>query len=101
MNLDAILKAGSVVAAIGGIGAGYYALDATYARQEQVAAIEQRLQQKIVGDRQSQLQQRLWNFQDRYGQRCEQGDKTIVEECRAIIQQLHESQEELERLRKP
>ena len=101
VNLDAIIKAGSVVAAIAGIGGIYTYLDQTYAKEEKVSALDQRLQQKIVGDRQSQLQQRLWGLQDRYGQNCEKGDRTILEQCRAIIQQMQENQEELERLRKP
>ena len=100
MSLDAIIKAGSIVTAIGGIGAGLYALDTTYARHDVVSAIEQRLQQKIVSDRYLQLQQVLWRFQDRYGQNCERGDQAVREQCRVLFQQLQEAQQELEAIKK-
>ena len=98
--LDGIIRGGTVVAAIGGIGAGYYALDQTYARQEQVVAIDQRLEQKIVGDRFFRLQQAYWALEDRYGKSCVQGDAAVKQQCRAILQQLQEAQDELDQLRK-
>ena len=100
MTFDAIIKAGSVITAIGGIGAGYYALDATYARQKHVAAIDQRLEQKIVGDRFFHLQQTLWGLEDRYGKGCANGDVAVKQQCRAILQQLQEAQDELDQLKK-
>ena len=49
MNLDAIIKAGSVVAAIGAIGGIYSYLDQTYARavdvKEQFQQVNEQLQQ--------------------------------------------------------
>ena len=98
--LDSIIRGGTVVAAVGGIGAGYYALDSTYARQENVAAIDQRLQQKIVGDRFFHLQQTLWGLEDRYGKGCANGDGAVKQQCRAILQQLQEAQDELDQLKK-
>ena len=100
MGLDAIIKGGSVVAAIAGIGTAYYALDATYARETKVAALDQRLQQKIVGDRYYELQRQLWSLEDRYGKNCVQATPRVKEMCRAVLQQLQEAQDELKQLRK-
>lgn len=72
------------------IGGGYYGLDATYAREEKVAAIDQRLQQKITNDARRDLQGELWRLQDRYGRQCERGDQAIRDRCRAIIEELKE-----------
>lgn len=99
MTFDALLKAGSVVAAISGIGGAYYALDSTYAREEKVAALDQRLQQKIVGDRYYELQRQLWALEDRYGRDCKDAPPRVKEMCRAVKQQLEEAQEELKALR--
>jgi hypothetical protein len=100
VSLDSILKAGSVVVAISGIGAGYYAFDQTYARESKVAGVEKRLDQKIVGDRKDQLQQERWKLQDRYGVNCEKGSLEIRERCRTLLEQLKEAQDELDALRK-
>ena len=100
MGLDAIIKAGSVVAAIGGIGAGYYALDATYAREVRVTALEQSVKEFRTSNRVKDLQQMYWQFEDRYGKACVKGDKGIRETCRNVLQQLLEAQEELQQLRK-
>lgn len=98
MTFD-LTKAASVVTALGVVGAGYAYLE-TFAKKETVVAIDQRLQQKIVGDRLYQLQQQLWSLQDRYGPNCVKGDKSIRETCRNVLQQLQEAQDELEQLRK-
>jgi uncharacterized protein (DUF3084 family) len=100
MTFDVILKAGSVVVAISGIGAGYYALDQTYARESKVAGVERRLDQKIIGDRKDQLQQEYWKLQDRYGANCEKGSKEIQDRCRTLLEQLKDAQDELDALRK-
>ena len=99
MTFDAIIKGGSVMVAITGIGAGYYTLDRTYAREAKVAALDQRLQQKIVGDRYYELQRQLWALEDRYGKNCVQATPRVKEMCRAVLQQLQEAQEDLKQLR--
>src|SRR3990167_9158691 len=98
MTFDAILKASSVVVAISGIGAGYYTLDQTYARESKVAAIDQRLQQKIVGDRMYELQRQLWALEDRHGKDCKNASDRVKEMCRSVKQQLQEAQDELDAL---
>lgn len=42
------------------------AVDSRYAKQVYVEKIEQRLDQKIWSDRYYQIQQRIWQLQDRY-----------------------------------
>jgi len=51
------------VCSIVGIG---IAVDSHYAKQKYVESIEQRLDQKIWSDRYYQIQQRIWQLQDRY-----------------------------------
>lgn len=51
------------------IGSAYFAIDAHYAKAEEVKKIELRLEQKIIADRSDKLQERIWKYEDRYPNR--------------------------------
>lgn len=60
-NLALILTIISLIAA-------YAAVEARYAKAAQVQMVELRLDQKILLDRQDNIQSRMWKYEDRYPQ---------------------------------
>lgn len=67
--------------------------------QSDLYLIEQRLEQKILNDRYSSLQQRLWKIEDRYaGPSMTDAPETVMEERRQILDQLRELEKELSRV---
>jgi len=64
----------AIVISIGTILGGLVAVDARYAKPDQVeevityvARVEQRLDMKINQDRANYLEERMWKFEDRHG----------------------------------
>jgi len=47
------------------LGGAYVAIDDRYAHSFEMKNLEMRLDQKIISDRSDQLQERIWNYQDR------------------------------------
>ena len=85
---------GGSVTAIGGMIAALYSggswVDSRYAHQDNLRLIEFRLEQKIVGDRAAQLQQRIWVIEDRYGRGADRAPETVKEEYRRLQAELAE-----------
>jgi hypothetical protein len=65
MKLPAVI---SCVVGIFAIIGGLYAFDCTYARDDKVFKIEQRLDRKILSDDVRDLQRRQWDLQRHYGE---------------------------------
>lgn len=97
-HLGVILGLLSLISSLFG---GFFFLDGRYAKatdtkeiKEQTRKVEQRLENKIILDRVDKLQERIWKYQDRYGDRLEKAkDKLIIEEYKKI-------QDERDRLEK-
>lgn len=51
---------------LGAIIGGYIAIEAHYAKAEEVQKLELRLEQKIILDQQDTVQERIWRYEDRY-----------------------------------
>ena len=52
----------------GGAYEGKQLADASYASQEDIQLVELRLDQKILSDRLRDVEQRLWDYESRYGE---------------------------------
>ncbi len=60
---------GSLIVLIGTVFGIYFYFEARYALAEELKKTQQRLEQKIVGDRANQIQDRIWKLQDRMEER--------------------------------
>ena len=74
-----------------------FGVNAYFAKAEEVAMLERRLDQKIVQDQQNYLQEQLWKIEDRYRNREKSGD--IIDRERRLKKQLKEAEEKLKQLR--
>ena len=81
---------GVVIVGIGSLWSGYTYVESTYAKNDQVVLVEMRLDQKIQGDRISQIQERQWKIKDRYGDDLKQAPEIVKEEFRALEKQMEE-----------
>jgi hypothetical protein len=64
MKLPVIISAVAVLSTLAG---GMYALDRTYAREEKLCRVEQRLDRKILSDDANRWLQMMFQLEDRYG----------------------------------
>lgn len=95
----------SLTKLIGFVGAGGTALatlwggasfvDTRYAHAPDVVKIEFRLEQKILTDRASQIQQRLWKIEDRYSTDLFEAPAMVKEEYRQLKEELADLDNEL------
>jgi|GEM_PF-2807462 hypothetical protein len=69
-------------------------VDSRYAHDADVTLIEMRLEQKILTDRSSQIQQRIWKIEDRYPD-MSQAPETVQEEYRQLKRELYSLDQEL------
>lgn len=70
-------------------------VDTRYAHAPDVVRIEFRLEQKILADRSSQLQQRIWKIEDRYGPDLFEAPAMVKEEYRQLKEELADLDQEL------
>ena len=83
-------------------------IDARYAKAEEVAQVAKRLDNKIIQDRMEKLQERMWDMEDRWGERfaveknrihdtLEELLQFMTEEARDHYRDLQREYEKLER----
>jgi len=82
-------------AAIGGL----YAYDKTLAKYSQLVAVEFRLDQKILSDYQSQLQNQIWQIEDRYGTNINVMPQEVRDKYRRLLLDIKRVETDLQRLR--
>ncbi len=73
------------------VGGIVIALDSRWAKTETVEQLSMRLDQKIVTDRISQLQERIWSIEDRYE------GKTMPDDIKDVLRRLRQEISDLER----
>jgi hypothetical protein len=66
MKLPVLISATAVLCTLAG---GMYALDRTYAREDKLCRVEQRLDRKILSDDARRWQQMMFQLEDRYGKK--------------------------------
>ena len=100
MDLSMLKHTGAVIGAISAsVGALYGAgsfVETRYAHSTDVVLVSMRLEQKILTDRASQLQQRLWKIEDRYGIDLHDAPETVKEEVRQIKEELADLDQEMQ-----
>lgn len=82
--MNRIAAVSAALALIGSIATGAWAIDERYALNGEFQQLAERLDKKILEDREHRLQRRLWQLQDRYGSDCGPEKQT----CRDIRQEL-------------
>jgi hypothetical protein len=75
-----------------------FGADAYFAKSDQLAAVEKRLEQKIVQDRASALQEQLWKIEDRY--RGKPKDPVTIDRERRLKRELQDAEKQLEQIYK-
>ncbi len=88
---------GAIVALVVVIIGGYMFIENRYALKNQLEKIEIRLEMKIVSDNIHQIQNRVWDIQDRLSENP--GDKTAKEEVRELKEKKKNFENELNVLR--
>ena len=83
----------SVLTIFGIIFGAYLYIDNRYALSEELNKVNQRLDYKIKSDQLNAVQQRIWNFDDRYQKKGM--DNVTTNEYRALQQQKDELNKEL------
>jgi len=79
---------------------GLYAYDRVKADQEDLIAIEYRLDQKIVTDKRFYVQKELWEIEKQYGYDKSKYPTHIIDRYNKLKYQLKEVEEELDRIQK-
>jgi hypothetical protein len=74
---------------------GWISFDGYVAKAGDLRLVELRLEKKILKDDRTRTQQQLWNLEDRYGPRCAKGEKAIRDQCRDLLEQLLQYDEQL------
>ena len=64
MKLSVLISGVAVLCTLAG---GMYALDRTYAREDKLCRVEQRLDRKILSDDANRWRQMMFQLEDRYG----------------------------------
>jgi hypothetical protein len=72
-------------AAISSLYGGMTFIDDRYARAPQVQLLELRVEEKILTDRVSAIQHRLWKIEDEYGANLTGAPVTVKEEYRHMV----------------
>jgi len=80
----ALVGLGSVIALLGGMAG----VEDRYAKARELKLVSVRLDQKILSDRISQLQIRLWQLESKYGPRCHKADQPVINECQQLQQEI-------------
>lgn len=78
---------------------GLYAYDKTLAKVVQLAGVEFRLDQKILSDRQAQLQNQIWKIEDRYGTNVATMSQEVRYKYRRLLFDLKRVEKKLQKLR--
>lgn len=86
---------GGAATIIGALYGGGTFVDNRYAHQGDVQLISMRLEQKVLTDRASQIQQRIWKIEDRYGSDLKEAPETVKEEYRQLKMELNDLDHEL------
>jgi len=82
-----------------GVIGGLYAYDKTLAKMDQLYAVEFRLDQKILSDHQSQLQDQIWKIEDRYGTNVDLMPQADRDKYRRLLLDVKRVEEKLQKLR--
>lgn len=82
-TLDRISKYANFILLLGSLIGGYIAIDSHYAKAAEVKALELRIDQKIILDRQDRVQERIWKYEDRYAD-INKAPETTKEEYREL-----------------
>ena len=75
---------------------GWVSFDGYVAKAGDLKLVELRLDRKILKDDRTRTQQQLWNLEDRYGPKCGDGEKEIRDQCRALLEQLLQYDQQLQ-----
>ena len=75
---------------------GWVSFDGYVAKADDLRLVELRLDKKILRDDRTRTQQQLWSLEDRYGPRCAKGEKAILDQCRALLEQLLQYDQQLQ-----
>ena len=98
-----IKRVSTIIAVIIGlctlVGIGYK-YDQRLAKAEDVRQLSTRLEQKIQSDRLSNLQERIWSYEDRYGTNCIIMPTSVRTEYRNLLKDKKEAQDILDSLKK-
>jgi len=90
-NLQKIIALILGIASIVGL---CFATDARFAKSEKLAMVEKRLEQKIVQDQTSYLQEQLWKIEDRYRNMPKTED--VIDRERRLKKELMDAEKQLE-----
>ena len=93
--LTVLVSVGSI---LGMAFAAYFYIETNYAKAAVVAQVEQRLDYKIKSDQSKEIQQRIWQLDDRYEEK--QMPETVKEEYRKIQEEKKQLDEELKEIRR-
>ena len=80
----ALLGLGTIVAILGGMAG----IEDRYAKDGELKLVSVRLSQKILSDRISQLQIRIWQLEVQYGPLCHKANQAVISECQQLQQEL-------------
>ena len=94
-NLQKII---GLVMGLSGIISLAFGADAYFAKAEKLAMVEKRLEQKIIQDRASSLQEQIWRLEDRY--RDKPKDPDTIDRERRLKKELQDAEKQLEILNK-
>ena len=94
-NLQKII---SLVIGLASIVGLCFATDSRFAKSEKLAFVEKRLEQKIVQDQTSYLQEQLWRIEDRYRDKPKTDE--VIDRERRLKKELQDAERQLEILNK-
>lgn len=83
----------TIIALLTAFSGGYFYIDRTYAREQEVRQLENRIDYKIAKDALHDIQDRLWKLEDRYLKKVM--PDTTKEEYRKLQEDKKEIEEEL------
>jgi hypothetical protein len=75
----------------------YFYIETNYAKAAEVAQVEQRLDYKIKSDQSKEIQQRIWQLDDRYEKKAM--PEAVKEEYRRIEEEKKQLDDEIKSLR--
>jgi len=90
----------AILVLLGFVFSVYFYADRIYAKEKDLRNLEVRVDHKIIKDLRDDVQQRIWKYEDRYGDKLEKANQHTKEEFRELIQDKEELDDKLEDIRK-